>query len=126
MNRLDSTLSLKRIFPLVFSALFALALAIAQPHRVHHFFEEANQDHHRSTTDSHNGHSNAPGKTSQTECVVQAVSQHCAALPVSIAAIPTATAATRAKFDGLRSSVYHVSSSPFLQRAPPVSLSFII
>ncbi len=127
MNRFTSRDSLKRSFALIFSALFALALAIAQPHRVHHFFEETQHDHHHGTTDSQDGHSNTPGKTSQTECVVQALSQHCTALPVSMAAIPTVTAATEAYFHVLRSCVYHISSCPFLQRAPPaVSLSFNI
>jgi hypothetical protein len=126
MNRFDSSHSVKRSFTLIFSALFALALAIAQPHRVHHSFENTNHDHHHGETDSHqHGHSNAPGKNSQTECVVQAVSQHCAAVPVSIAAIPTVTATTRAYFVVLRSRIYHVSSSPFLQRAPP-AVSFAI
>src|SRR5215470_20394789 len=95
MNSPCSSLSLKRRFTLVFSALFALALAIVQPHRVHHFFDDIEHAHdHRETNSKHDDHSKAPPRAPQTECVVQAVSQHCSAIPVAIAKIPIiATAA---------------------------------
>src|SRR5262249_55072833 len=49
---------------LAVSALFVLALVSAQPHRVHHFFQEIEHAHGQGEADSnHAGHSQAPAKT---------------------------------------------------------------
>jgi hypothetical protein len=128
MNPLTKVLELKRRFALVISALFLLALAAAQPHRVHHFFEDIDRAHHHDEADSnHDEHSKGPAKAPQTECVVQAVSQHCSAIPVAVAQIPIIASAVNAQLPVLRRWVYHFSASPFLQRAPPaISSSFSI
>ena len=128
MNPLSRSRWLARRFTLAFSALFVLALAIAQPHRVHHFFEDIEHPHdHGNADSSHDDHSKAPAKASQTECVVQAVSQHCSAIPVAVAQIPIIASAVNAQLPVLRRWVYHFSLSPFLQRAPPaISSSFSI
>jgi hypothetical protein len=127
MNPLSRSRRLRR-FTVAFSALFVLALATAQPHRVHHFFEDIEHAHHQGGANSnHDDHSNAPGKSPQTECVVQAVSQHCAAIPVAVAKIAIVATTGEAYRPVLRRWVYRFSSSPFLQRAPPaVSSSFSI
>jgi len=127
MNPLRSSLRLKR-FALAFSVLFALALAIAQPHRVHHFFQDVEHQHDHGETDSnHDDHSKAPAKAPQTECVVQAVSQHCSAIPVAVAQIPIIAATDKSPQPVLSRRIYHISASPFLQRAPPaLSSSFSI
>jgi hypothetical protein len=128
MNPLTKVLELKRCFALAISALFVLLLVASQPHRVHHFFEDIDRAHSHEEADSnHDEHSKAPAKAPQTECVVQAVSQHCSAIPVAVAQIPIIASAVNAQLPVLRRWVYHFSSSPFLQRAPPpVSSSFSI
>jgi hypothetical protein len=109
---------------LAFSALFVLALAVAQPHRVHHFFEDIEHPHdHGNADSSHDDHSKAPAKAPQTECVVQAVSQHCSAIPAAIAKIPIIATAGEVYRPILRRWIYHFSLSPFLQRAPPAPSS---
>jgi hypothetical protein len=115
---------LVRRFTLAFSAVFVLALATAQPHRVHHFFDEiAHERHHGDTESSQDDHPKAPNRAPQTECVVQAVSQHCSALPVAAAKIPIVSVADRAYYPVVSRWIYHFSFSPFLQRAPPTSYS---
>ena len=128
MNPLSRSRWLARRFTLAFSALFVLALAITQPHRVHHFFEDIDRAHHHGKADSsHDDNSKAPAKAPQTECIVQAVSQHCSAIPVAVAKIPIIATTGEAYRPVLRRWVYRFSSSPFLQRAPPaISSSFSI
>jgi hypothetical protein len=120
MNPLSRSRRLARRSTLAFSVLFVLALATAQPHRVHHFFEDIDHEHHHGNAESsHDDHSKAPAKTPQTECVVQAVSQHCSAIPVAIEKIILIATAGEAYRPILRRWIYHFVSSPFLQRAPP-------
>jgi hypothetical protein len=128
MNPLSRSRWLGRHFTLAFSALFVLALAIAQPHRVHHFFEDIGHGHDHGETDSnHDDHSKAPAKAPQTECVVQAVSQHCSAIPVQLVTLPIIASGVTIFRPVLRRWIYHFPSSPSLQRAPPViSSSFSI
>ena len=128
MNPLSRSRWLARRFTLAFSALFVLVLATSQPHRVHHFFEDIDRAHHHDESDSnHDEHSKGPAKAPQTECVVQAVSQHCSAIPVAVAQIPIIATADKAYRPVLRRWVYHFSAFPFLQRAPPaISSSFSI
>src|SRR5712692_11325 len=127
MNPLSSSRWLMRRYALGFSALFVLVLATSQPHRVHHFFEDIDHARHYSEADSKNDdHSKAPDQAPQTECVVQAVSQHCSAIPVAIAKIPIIAIAGRAHYLVLYRWIYHFSLSPFLQRAPPTLSSFSI
>ena len=122
MTSLRNSQQLKR-FTLVFSALFALALAIAQPHRVHHLFEEIEPAHDHGGADSGHSDSKAPANTPRTECVIQAVSQHCSAIPVELATLPVITAGIAIFHPVLGRSVYHFTSSPFSQRAPPTRSS---
>jgi hypothetical protein len=126
--KLSKSLELKRRFALGISALFVLALTIAQPHRVHHFFEDIDRAHHHGEADSnHDNHSKAPVKAPQTECVVQAVSQHCSAVPVVITKIQIIATAARVYRPVSSNWIYYFSAFPFLQRAPPpVSSSFSI
>jgi len=119
---LPKSRELNRSIPLALSALFVVALASAQPHRVHHFFQQSEQADHHGKPDSGNNHSSkAPAKTDQTECVIQTVSQHCAAIPAAIAKIMPIVAASEAYHPVLRRWIYHFVSSPFLQRAPPAT-----
>src|SRR5215469_9182766 len=120
MFLLRNSLPLKHHFTLVFAALFAFALALAQPHRVHHFFEQTKQRQSRGEAGSHHhDHSKTPIKSPQTECLVQALSQHCSAIPATADKLPIiATAAQLYRF-ALSSWVYSTSSTSFLQRAPP-------
>src|SRR5215831_13004733 len=125
MEPLNRSRRLVRRFTLPFSALFVLALATAQPHRVHHFFEAFDHQHRHVDTDSnHDDHSKVPTKAPQTECVVQAVSQHCSAIPVAIAKVPIVATAGEVCRPALSRWIYHFSLSPFLQRAPPASSPF--
>jgi hypothetical protein len=123
MIPLRNSQELKRL-TLVFSALFALALAIVQPHRVHHLFEEIEPAHDHGGADSgHSDHSKTPANAPRTECVIQAVGQHCSAIPVELATLPFITAGV-AIFHPVSSRwVYHFTSSPFSQRAPPANSS---
>src|SRR5262249_11658191 len=118
MNPFSRSRRLARCSTLAFSVLFVLALAAAQPHRVHHFLEDIDHEHHHGNTESsHDDHSKPP----RTECVVQAVSQHCSAIPVAIEKIILIATAGEAYRPVLRRWIYHFFSSPFLQRAPPPS-----
>jgi hypothetical protein len=119
MTPLRNSRRLKR-FALAFSALFALALAIAQPHRVHHFFADLDHAHQQDATGSHHhDHSKTPAKSPQTECRVEALSQHCSAVEVALAQIPIPTAIAQRYRFFLSARGYHFSSLPFLRRAPP-------
>jgi len=122
VNFLMRARTFNRSIALAVSALFVLALVSAQPHRVHHFFQEIEHAHGQGEADSnHAGHSQAPAKTPQTECVIQTVSQHCSAIPVAIAKIILIVTASEAYHPMLRRWIYHFVSSPFLQRAPPAT-----
>src|SRR5215470_3342795 len=124
MNPLNRGCRLKRHFALAFLTLFSLALAIAQPHRVHHFFEDIDHEHNHDATEESKDHHSAPAKGPQTECVVQAVIQHCSATSVFVAKIPLIAIATDVYPLVLTRWVYHFSLSPFLQRAPPTQSFF--
>src|SRR5262249_22495002 len=127
MDSLRDNHQLKR-FALVFSALFAFALAIAQPHRVHHVFENTEHTHNHGDADSsHSDHSKKPVKAPQTECVVQSISQHCFAIPVALVKTPLIALADETYRPVLSFSIHRFISSPFSQRAPPaVSSSYSI
>jgi hypothetical protein len=119
-------LELKRRFALVISALFLVFLAASQPHRVHHLFEGFGHAHDQGEVDSkHNDHSKRPEKSAQPDCVAQAVSQHCSAIPVAIVKIPIIATTGKVHHPVLSRWIYHFISSPFSQRAPPaISSSF--
>jgi hypothetical protein len=126
MISFTKVLDLKRRFALGVSALFILALTASQPHRVHHFFDSSEWQHH-GEGDSSRHHSKPPAKTNQSECVVQAVSQHCSAIPVELATLPILGTNVEISHPVLSRWVHRFVSSPFSQRAPPeISSSFSI
>ena len=126
MNSFENVVNWKRRLALAVSALFILALTASQPHRVHHVFESSEWQQHAEPDSSHH-HSKTPVKTDQSECVLQAVSQHCSAISVELAPLPIGGSAVRISDPVLNLWVYRLLSSPFSQRAPPgISSSFSI
>jgi hypothetical protein len=126
MKALKIGLRLKRSAALGFASLFALFLVSAQPHRVHHFFEQLGPAHDHGATDSkRGGHSNRPDKTAPTQCFLQAASQHCAGVLVEFGNISTLASSGKPTYSTLSRWVYHFISSPFFQRAPPTNVSLV-
>lgn len=119
MNPFRKGLELKRRFALAISALFLLFPAASQPHRVHHLFEGFGHAHDQVDSDQRDHHKQQDNDA-RTECVVQSVNQKCAAVPVEVAKLPIVAPTAEVFRPVLSRWIYHFTSSPFLQRAPPL------
>jgi hypothetical protein len=109
-----------RCVSIITAFLFPLFLLIAQPHRVHHFFDDLSESHCAAgAADKACRHHSDQKLPAQTHCAIQSSAQNSHLSHVPFVQVVFIEASFEFFDNNLIPHLQHFSFSPFLGRAPP-------